>query len=222
MTGRYRVYLPLNSAEGSGFRRDRNPRFDDCWSRFVELCASLNRDGLSYEVQFNFTPSVEQCSDAVPGPYAVVIAQGSPKPRVQRRARATVIPPTLSMEQVQKRLMAAKHAVVPMPGPSWNHSQQEWLKVRKRQRVIGRIIARLKAQGRNTLDDSDIRHVRAAIGGWIALTPEGLVESARREYKPFRPYQPEQPAARLARLADFAEYAHWREMARLLAERRAA
>jgi hypothetical protein len=222
MTGRYRVYLPLNSAEGCGFRRDRNPRFDDCWSRFVELCASLNRDGLNYDVQFNFTPSAEQCSDVVPGPYAVVIAQGTPKPRVQRRSRAIIIPPALSTEQVQKRLIAAKQTIVPSPGPCWNGGQQEWLKVRKRQRVIGRVIARMKAQGRNTLDDSDIRHVRAAIGGWVALTPEGLLESAKREYKPFRPYQPEQPAARLARLADFAEYAHWREMARLLAERRAA
>ncbi len=222
MMGRYRVYLPLNSAEGSGFRRDRNPRFDDCWSRFVELCISLNLDGLNYEVQFNFTPTAEQCSDAVPGPYALVIAQGTPKHRVQRRAKATIIPPALSLEQVQKRLIAAKQTVVPSPRPGWNHGQQEWLQIRKRQRVIGRIIARLKAQGRNTLDDSDICHVRAAIGGWIALTPEGLLATARREYKPFRPYQPEQPAARLARLADFAEYAHWREMARLLAERRAA
>ncbi len=222
MTGRYRAYLPLNSAEGSGFRRDRNPRFDDCWSRFVELCASLYRDGLSYDVQFNFTPSTEQCSDVVPGPYAVVIAQGTPKPRLQRRARVNTIPPALNAEQVQKRLIAAKQTVVPSHGPCWNYGQQEWLKVRKRQRVIGRVIARLKAQGRTTLNDSDICCVKAAIGGWIALTPEGLLETARREYKRFRPYQPEQPAARLARLADFAEYAHWREMARLLAERRAA
>ena len=222
MTGRYRIYLPLNSAEGGGFRRERNPRFDDCWSRFVELCASLNRDGLNYDVQFNFTPSAEQCSDAVPGPYAVVIAQGTPKPRLQRRARVSTIPPALNAEQVQKRLIAAKLTVVPSARPGWNHGQQEWLKIRKRQRVIGKVIARLKAQGRNTLGDSDICHVRAVIGGWSALTPEGLLESARREYKPFRPYQPEQPAARLARLADFAEYAHWLEMARLLAERRAA
>jgi hypothetical protein len=220
MTGRYRVYLPLSSA--GGFRRDRNPRFDDCWSRFVGLCASLNRDGLSYDVQFNFTPSAEQCSDVVPGPYALVIAQGTPKPRLQRRARVSTIPSALNAEQVQKRLIAAKQTVVPSPGPCWNHGQQEWLKVRKRQRVIGRVIARMKAQSRNTLDDGDISRVRAAIGGWMVLTPEGLLEAARREYKPFRPYQPEQPAARLARLADLAEYAYWREMARLLAERRAA
>jgi hypothetical protein len=188
----------------------------------VELCASLSQDGLNYDVQFNFTPAAEECSDAVPGPYAVVIAQGTPKLQVQRRARISTIPPALNVEQVQKRLIAAKQTVVPSPEPRWNHGQQEWLQSRKRQRVIGRVIARLKSQGRNTLDDSDIRHVQTAIGGWIALTPEGLLETARREYKPFRPYQPPQPAARLARLADFAEYAHWREMARLLAERRAA
>lgn len=220
--GRYRVYLPLNSAEGCGFRKDRNPLFDDCWHRFVTLCSSLDRDGLSYDVEFNFAPSAEQCSDAVPGPHAVITAQGTPKPRVQRRVRVCIIPPALSAEQVQKRLLAAKQAIVPMTSPCWNHSQQEWLKVRKRQRVIGRVIARMKAQGRNALNDSDIHRIKAAIGGWIALTPEGLIEAAKREHKPFRPYQPPQPAARLARLADFAEYTHWREMARLLAERRAA
>ena len=222
MTGRYRVYLPLDSADGCGFRRDRNPRFDDCWHRFVALCASLDRDGLSYEVQFNLAPSAEQCSEAVPGPFALVIAQGTPKPRVQRRTRVAIIPPALSMEQVQKRLIAAKQTAVPMPSPGWNHSQQDWLQVRKHQRVIGRVIARMKAQGRNTLSEADTRRIKTAIGGWIALTPEGLMEAARRQHKAFRPYTPPQPAARLARLADFAEYAYWLEMARLLDERRAA
>src|SRR5712692_10479176 len=107
MTGRYRVYLSLNSAEGCGFRRDRNPQFDDCWHRFVGLCASLERDGLAYDVTFSFAASAEECPDVVPGPFALVIAQGNPKPRVQRRARVAIMPPALSMEQVQKRLLAA-------------------------------------------------------------------------------------------------------------------
>jgi hypothetical protein len=222
MTGRYRVYLPLDSTMGRGFRKDRASRFDDCWSRFVALCASLDRDGLSYDVQFNFAPFAEQCSDAVPGPYAVVIAQGTPKPRVQRRARVTIFPPMPTAEQVQKRLIAARQAVVPSPEPCWNQGRQEWLRIRQRQRVIGRVIARLKAQGRTTLNDSDMRRIKTSIGGWVALTPEGLLVAAKRENKAFRPYQPPQPAARLARLANFAEYTYWREMARLLAERRAA
>lgn len=222
MTGRYRVYLPLDSTLGRGCRKDRASQFDDCWHRFVALCVSLDRDGLGYDVQFNLAPSAEQCSEAVPGPFALVIAQGTPKPRGQRRARVTIIPPALSMEQVQKRLMAAKQTAVPMPSPGWNHSQQEWPQVRQRQRVIGRVIARLKAQGRSTLNDSDIHRIKTALGGWIALTPEELLEAAKREQKAFRPYVPPQPAARLARLADFHEYAYWREMARLLDERRAA
>jgi hypothetical protein len=109
-----------------------------------------------------------------------------------------------------------------MASPTWNHGQQEWLQIRQRQRVLGRVIARMKAQGRSTLNDADIRRIKAAIGGWIALTPEGLLQAAKREHKAFRPCVPPQPAVRLARLADFAEYAHWREMARLLDERRAA
>jgi hypothetical protein len=222
MTGRYRVYLPLDSTMQRGFRKDRASRFDDCWSRFVALCVSLDREGLNYDVQFNFAPSAEQCSDAVPGPYALVTAEGTPKPRVQRRAKVTILPPMPAVEQVQKRLITARQAVVPSPGPCWNHGQEEWRQVRKRQHVIGRVIARMKAQGRATLNDSDIRRIKTATRGWIALTPEGLLAAGKREHKVFRPYQPPQPAARLARLADFAEYTYWREMARLLAERRAA
>ncbi len=225
MTGRYRVYLPLNSADGGGFRKDRNPRFDDCWSRFVALCASLDRDGLSYEVAFNFAPTAEQCSNAVPGPHALITAEGTPRPRVQRRARVCVIPPALSAEQVQKRLIAAKQALVPIQPPYWIAGQREWRQVRKRQRAIGRIIARIKAQGRDTVNDSDVRRVEAVTGhdwSWAALTIEGLIRIAQREQKAFRPYQPPQPAARLARLVDFAEYAYWRELARLQQERRAA
>jgi hypothetical protein len=126
---------------------------------------------------------------------------------------------------VQKRLMAAKQAVVPSPGPCWNHSQREYPQIRKRQHAIGRIIARMKAQGRSTLDDSDFRQLQTATGHdrrWTACTVEALMQQAKREHKAFRPYQPPQPAARLARLAEFAEYAYWLELARLLAERRAA
>jgi hypothetical protein len=206
MTGRYKVLLHLDSA------KSRNGDFRACWHRLINLCQSLDRDGLGYEVQFSLSEF----------PHAIVSASGTAKPQKIRRARATIMPPALSMEQVQKRLIAAKQVLEPSPGPCWNYSQRDWRQLRKRQRVIGRIIARMKAQGRTALNDSDIRRVNAAIGGWIALTPEGLLEAAQREYKPFRPYQPPQPAARLARLADFAEYAYWREMARLLAERRAA
>jgi len=206
MTGRYKVLLHLDSA------KSRNGDFRACWHRLINLCQSLDRDGLSYEVQFSLGEF----------PHAIVSASGTAKPQKIRRARAAIIPLALSMEQVQKRMIAARQALVPSPGPCWNHSQQEWRKGPKRQRVIGRVIARMKAQSRTTLNDSDIRHVRAAIGGWIALTPEGLLEAARSQHKAFRPYVPPQPAARLMRLADFAEYSHWREMARLLAERRAA
>jgi hypothetical protein len=206
MTGRYKVLLHLDSA------KSRNGDFRACWHRLINLCQSLDRDGLNYDVRFSLSEL----------PHAMVSASGTAKPQKISRARANIMPPALSMEQVQKRLLASKQALETSPGPCWNHSQQEWPQLRKRQRVIGKVIARMKAQGRTALNDSDIRRVKAAIGGWIALTPEGLLEAAQREHKPFRPYQPPQPAARLARLADFAEYAYWCEMARLLAERRAA
>src|SRR5205823_5132869 len=99
MTGRYRVYLPLNSTLGRGFRKDRAQHFDACWHRFVGLCSSFDRDGLSYDVQFNFTPAAEQSSDTVPGPYALITAQGTPKPRVRRRTRVSIMPPAPTAEQ---------------------------------------------------------------------------------------------------------------------------
>src|SRR5437773_2608306 len=108
MTGRYKLYLPLNSTLGRGFRKDRALHFDASWHRFVGLCLSLDQDGLSYDVQFNFTPTAEQCSQAVPGPHALITAQGTPKPRVRRRTRVSIMPAMPTPEQVvQKRLIAA-------------------------------------------------------------------------------------------------------------------
>jgi hypothetical protein len=138
MTGRYKVYLPLDSAHRA---------FDACWHRFVAVCSSLDRDGLSYDVTFNFAPTAEQCSNAVPGPYALITGQGTPKPRVQRRTRASIMPPVPSAEQIQKRLIAAKRAIIPAAsnGASWNGGYQGWRQLRNRQQAIGRIIARIKA-----------------------------------------------------------------------------
>jgi hypothetical protein len=46
MTGRYLIHTPVESA------RDEK-RFDKAWRRFAEVCRSLHRDGLSYEVQLH-------------------------------------------------------------------------------------------------------------------------------------------------------------------------
>ncbi len=209
MTGRYKVLLHLDSASS------HNGDFRAGWHRLIDLCQSLDRDGLSYDLQFNLVDS----------PHAVVNASGTAKPQKMRRARVSTMPPALSAEQIQKRLTAAKQAVIPMASNGHGGTgRQEWWQLRNRRRAIGRIIARVKAQGRTTLSDGDIRLAKAALGNyarWIALTPEGLLETAKREYKPFRPYQPSQPAARLRRLADFAEYAYWLELARLRAGRAA-
>jgi hypothetical protein len=209
MTGRYKVLLHLDSAQSL------NGDFRAGWHRLITLCQSLDRDGLHYDVQFNLADS----------PNAVVSASGTAKPQKVRQPRISTVPPILSTEQIQKRLTAAKLAIIPAASNGYGCvGRQDWRQVRNRQRVIGRIIARLKAQGRTTLDDADIRLAKAALGDyarWVALTPEGLLQTAKREYKPFRPYQPPQPAARLMRLADFAEYAYWLELARLRAGRAA-
>lgn len=209
MTGRYRVLLHLESAN------THNGDFRAGWHRLINLCQSLERDRLHYDVQFDLADS----------PHAVVSASGTAKPQKMRRARVSTIPPALSTEQIQKRLTAARQTIIPAASNAdcWT-GRQQWRQLRIRQRAIGRIIARVKAQGRSTLDDGDIRLAKAALGNyarWITLTPDGLLETAKREYKPFRPYQPPQPAARLTRLADFAEYAYWLELALLRAGRAA-
>lgn len=209
MTGRYKVLLHLDSLQSC------NGDFRACWHRLISLCQSLEHDGLHFDVQFNFADS----------PHAMVSASGTASAQKARRARSSTIPPALSAEQIQKHLVAAKQAIIRAAsnGHCWIGAQ-EWRQLRNRQRAIGRIIARVKAQGRNTLDDGEIRIAKEALGDytrWIPLTPESLLETAKRQYKPFRPYQPPQPAARLLRLADFAEYAYWLELARLRAGRAA-
>jgi len=54
MKGRYLIYTPVESV------RDEK-RFDTAWRKFAEVCRSLNRDGLTYTVDFRLTdarPSV--------------------------------------------------------------------------------------------------------------------------------------------------------------------
>jgi hypothetical protein len=47
MTGRYKVSLHLDSA------KPRNGDFRACWHRLINLCQSLERAGLRYDVQFS-------------------------------------------------------------------------------------------------------------------------------------------------------------------------
>ena len=70
MTGRYLIYTPADSV------RDER--------RFVEVCRSLHRDRLTYDVQLNL---------AGDNPHVLALANGTAKARKHPVSRAVVLPP---------------------------------------------------------------------------------------------------------------------------------
>jgi len=89
MTGRYLIYTPVESA------RDEK-RFDKSWRRFAELCRSLHRDGLAYEVQFNLTGA---------NPHVLITASRTAKPRKHSATRAFTLPPIVPQQRCQERAL---------------------------------------------------------------------------------------------------------------------
>ena len=80
MTGRYLVYTPLE-CEPRVFWKGH--RFLRNWHTFVEVCRSLHRDGLSYEVQFNLTAAE---------PHVLITASGTAKAREHPAPRHSAMP----------------------------------------------------------------------------------------------------------------------------------
>ena len=91
MKGRYLIPTPVEST------RDER-RFDSAWGRFADLCRSLHRDGLDYQVQFNF---------AGPYPHVLVTASGTAKPRKATSHRLTLPPPVPAQRCKERALEAA-------------------------------------------------------------------------------------------------------------------
>jgi hypothetical protein len=92
MTGRYLIYTPVESV------RDEK-RFDAAWRKFAEVCRSLNRDGLDYNVQLNLTHL---------RPHVVITASGTAKPRKQSAPRHVTIPPPVPAQRCRDRAMEAE------------------------------------------------------------------------------------------------------------------
>ena len=92
MTGRYLIYTPVESA------RDEK-RFDTAWRKFAEVCRSLHRDGLDYNVQLNL-------ADAKP--HVLITASGTAKPRKQTVARAFTLPMPVTVQKCRDRAMEAE------------------------------------------------------------------------------------------------------------------
>src|SRR5579864_4629562 len=87
MTGRYLIYTPIESA------RDEK-RFDKAWRKFADLCRSLHRDGLTYDVHLNL---------AGDNPHVLITASGTAKSRKRSVTRAVTLPPPVPAQRCRER-----------------------------------------------------------------------------------------------------------------------
>jgi hypothetical protein len=89
MTGRYLIYTPVESARNE-------KRFDKAWRRFAEICRSLHRDGLTYDVQLNLAGA---------NPHVLITANGTAKPRKHTAARSWTLPPPVPAQRCRDRAL---------------------------------------------------------------------------------------------------------------------
>ena len=89
MTGRYLILTPVEST-----RAER--RFDKAWRRFAEVCRSLHRDGLSYEVRLNLTGA---------NPHVLITASGTAKARKHSAVRVWTLPPPVPAQRCRERAL---------------------------------------------------------------------------------------------------------------------
>jgi hypothetical protein len=92
MTGRCLIYTPVESA------RDER-RFDKAWRRFAAICRSLDRDGLTYDVQLNLVGD---------NPHVLITASGTAKARKHQAARVSVLPPAVPVQRRRERAIEAE------------------------------------------------------------------------------------------------------------------
>lgn len=91
MRGRYLVYTPVDSM--------RDEKRFDAWGRFAEICRSLHRDGLSYDVRLNLTDT---------RPHLLINASGKAKPhRKPTLARNWVLPQPIPAQRCRERALEA-------------------------------------------------------------------------------------------------------------------
>ncbi len=116
MIGRYLIYTPVEST------RDEK-RFDTSWHRFAELCRSLHRDGLAYEVQCNLTGT---------DPHVLITASGTAKPRKHSASRAFTLPPPLPAQRCRERAVEVEWFLPENSGrrnsntPYWSRRQERY------------------------------------------------------------------------------------------------
>jgi hypothetical protein len=151
MRGRYLIYTPVEST------RDEK-RFDSAWRRFAEICRSLHRDGLSYEVQLNLTDA---------RPHVLITASGTAKRRRQSGARHCVLPQAIPAQRCRERALEAAW-FLPENRERRNSNTTHW---------------RTRAGRYAELNAMAEEHLRAELEYWRELE---LLSGQREHFKPGR------------------------------------
>jgi hypothetical protein len=98
-------------------------RFDKAWRKFSEICRSLHRDGLSYNVQLNL---------AADNPHVVITASGTAKPRKHSAAHHSILPPPIPAQRCRERALEVEWFLPENAGrrnnntPYWNRRQERY------------------------------------------------------------------------------------------------
>jgi len=89
MTGRYLIHTPLASWQDE-------KRFKTNWHKFVAVCQSLDRDGLTYDVHFTLN------GDDL---HLLITACGTARPRRESAPRHVLLPPPIPSARCRDRVL---------------------------------------------------------------------------------------------------------------------
>lgn len=151
MTGRYLIYTPAESV------RDEK-RFDANWSKFVAVCRSLDRDGLSYSVQLNLTNL---------RPHVLIKATGKAKPSKSRTAHRLPLPLPVPVQRCRDRELEVEW-FLPENHERRNNHTAYWGKHQARYQELVQMAE---------------EHLRAELEYWRELE---LLSGQREHFKPGR------------------------------------
>ena len=151
MIGRYLIYTPQASWQDE-------KRFDANWHKFVAVCRLLDRDGLSYEVQFNLTSE---------SPHMLITASGTAKARRDSVPRHVILPPPIPVQRCRERAVEVEW-FLPENRDRRNSDTSFWRRHQNRYQELSQMA-----------ED----HLRAELEYWRELE---LLSRQREHFKPGR------------------------------------
>jgi len=151
MMGRYLIYTPQASWQDE-------KRFDANWHKFVAICRSLDRDGLTYEVQSNLTSE---------NPHLLIAASGTAKPRGESFPHRVILPPPIPVQRCRERALEVEW-FLPENAGRRNTNTSFWRRRQSRYQELSQMA-----------ED----HLRAELEYWRELE---LLSGQREHFKPGR------------------------------------